>query len=1014
MRTLLIIALLAAPVPLPRVQWDQPNVMARAGFWRPPVTCNGTNAATLQTCISNAVGGDTILVTAGATINVNGSFQFPNRSVSDTTDVLVTTSGTIPTQFATTWPNSYTNGAFTRLNPSLATNMPKLVGVDALGVPVLRFLAGSHHWKIQGMEVRNNGTVLTTTLVSTDDENVHHITLDQNYLHPFEEVGDLTTNIAVRTTESALAINGHHWTVTRNCVQGFTGHAPAANGGDRLNANSILISYLADSLIENNLLEANGQIFFSGGGGTDPAHVATATNISFTQATFSSTTDLDVGDYFAIYSQAIGDNHRLPHTSTPGLIVDSVGHYVTGQVTAVNHSTNVVNYDNLNASIGYRSVDLNLWGATAGTYTLTFMGQTTTALAFDATFAQIQTALENLSNIVPGEILVGPGIYGPVNIRIGVDASGRPFGQWAYPTKLTYSAEFGAPITINYSNLSGGIRTASATIKSSESYHPVEGSVANALADAPVNGASVRWEGVQSHNNIIRKNIIAHHPEWTAVTGSVKGFVEVKGCDHLTFDANIFSGEGTTIINTVRNQGDGGSSPWSSVSYQTVTNNLFDVTGYADAIILEDGAQQNTPSHDMLVSNNLFLNPDYEHPNPWVKVQAGYNVTITHNTVFAQGLVFGYSPQPSSGLVIKDNILRPYGYTSPCTDGPGPCYPAATSGNNLLLNNKGLNPTQITEWFNNFPGGWSETSASAIFTAPDTNLDPDGVESKFSLPGNYRVKAGSPYKAGGARQASDGKDVGLDYVAFVAAFGGFDPTDPGDNPIINAGADQSLSAGTTSTTLTATVTDPNGLSTTKLWTRISGPNTPTIVSSTALSTSVTGMTNGTYVFRMTATNATPLSGSDDVQVAIGAVSAPSAPSNLIATTVSSTQINLAWTPATGQTSYKLERCAGLSCSNFSQVATPAVDNLSYQNTGLAVSTLYSYRLRATNIGGDSAYSNTSTAQTQDIPVDITVCRWSTSVRCATQAPALMQFIFCADCSVDHTPIWKECPGCRPE
>lgn len=49
---------------------------------------------------------------------------------------------------------------------------------------------------------------------------------------------------------------------------------------------------------------------------------------------------------------------------------------------------------------------------TGGTYTITFNGQTTTDIAFDATAAEVQTALEALSNVAPGDIAV---TGGPVN-----------------------------------------------------------------------------------------------------------------------------------------------------------------------------------------------------------------------------------------------------------------------------------------------------------------------------------------------------------------------------------------------------------------------------------------------------------------------------------------------------------------------------------------------------------------------------------------------------------------------
>jgi predicted secreted protein len=92
---------------------------------------------------------------------------------------------------------------------------------------------------------------------------------------------------------------------------------------------------------------------------------------------------------------------------------------------------------------------------------------------------------------------------------------------------------------------------------------------------------------------------------------------------------------------------------------------------------------------------------------------------------------------------------------------------------------------------------------------------------------------------------------------------------------------------------------------------------------------------------------------------------PAAPSNLTATAVSSSQINLAWADnATDETGFKIERCTGAGCSDFSQIATVGANVTGYSNTGLAASTSYSYRVQAYNGGGDSGYSNTASATTQ--------------------------------------------------
>jgi chitodextrinase len=100
-----------------------------------------------------------------------------------------------------------------------------------------------------------------------------------------------------------------------------------------------------------------------------------------------------------------------------------------------------------------------------------------------------------------------------------------------------------------------------------------------------------------------------------------------------------------------------------------------------------------------------------------------------------------------------------------------------------------------------------------------------------------------------------------------------------------------------------------------------------------------------------------------------ATTPPTAPTNLMTTAVSSTQIDLSWTASTdnvGVTGYLVERCQGAGCSNFAQITTPA--GTSFNDAGLTPSTSYSYRVRATDAAGNlSGYSNVATASTQAEP-----------------------------------------------
>ena len=91
---------------------------------------------------------------------------------------------------------------------------------------------------------------------------------------------------------------------------------------------------------------------------------------------------------------------------------------------------------------------------------------------------------------------------------------------------------------------------------------------------------------------------------------------------------------------------------------------------------------------------------------------------------------------------------------------------------------------------------------------------------------------------------------------------------------------------------------------------------------------------------------------------------PAAPSNLTATTVSASQINLSWTDnSANEDGFKIERCARASCTNFAQIATVGANVKTFSNTGLTKFTSYSYRVRAYNVSGDSGYSNIASART---------------------------------------------------
>ena len=267
--------------------------------------------------------------------------------------------------------------------------------------------------------------------------------------------------------------------------------------------------------------------------------------------------------------------------------------------------------------------------------------------------------------------------------------------------------------------------------------------------------------------------------------------------------------------------------------------------------------------------------------------------------------------------------------------------------------------------------GWNDTTASVTWV-----LDESGNNYQRAVGPTRSADATSQsiYFAANIAAASAGGNavtVQFDTPAVfpdirILEYAGIDRMSPFDHAIGNSGDSTISSSGTLTTTratdlLVAGNTVQTGTDITSI-----GDFTSEVITSpdgdiaedkvvTSIGTydATTGLTSsGQWVMQMVAFHAAD-------------ITPPPTPSNLVATVVSSTEIDLSWATAPDDVninSFFVERCQGASCSSFAVVGN--VTATTFANTALAPNTSYRFRVRAVdgaqNFGG---YSSTASATT---------------------------------------------------
>jgi hypothetical protein len=91
---------------------------------------------------------------------------------------------------------------------------------------------------------------------------------------------------------------------------------------------------------------------------------------------------------------------------------------------------------------------------------------------------------------------------------------------------------------------------------------------------------------------------------------------------------------------------------------------------------------------------------------------------------------------------------------------------------------------------------------------------------------------------------------------------------PNQAPVVNAGPNQTITLPSSTVTLNGSGTDNDGTIASRIWTKISGPESYVIASPTTAQTTITGLIQGTYTFELAITDDDGATGKDTVTVTV--------------------------------------------------------------------------------------------------------------------------------------------------
>ncbi len=335
--------------------------------------------------------------------------------------------------------------------------------------------------------------------------------------------------------------------------------------------------------------------------------------------------------------------------------------------------------------------------------------------------------------------------------------------------------------------------------------------------------------GAHIHDNLFSQPVLNNKVE--------DGLFFEKGGSDILIENNVFSNLTRGVVIECEYFG-GADNPVNTVNNVLIRNNLFKNLGKN----VGDGNE----GYGFLIGGGN---------NPQLATAIVSNIEIYNNTYTAYAgnapyFCFGFntdiSPGTISNVKIINNIVKGF-YGAYLVANPRTAsWDGLTIKNNILYQNSNNNDI--------WPG----------FSTPSNYINTGNLTSNPNLDSNFQPNVGSP-------AIDAGLYVGIPFNDTAPDIGYFETGGAPGNipPIADAGSNQTIVLPTNSVSVSASgSTDGDGTISSYLWTRISGPNTPTIVSATSVTTNITGLIAGTYVFQVLVTDNLGSTSTDTVQITV--------------------------------------------------------------------------------------------------------------------------------------------------